>query len=152
MMAANFLRAFDLASSGIKEQIIFGIAERFGEDDLRCLQTALRRSERRFDVLCGTSKTSGAQIPHEIQLQIVEQLDITDLYYCTNVCRKWRCLILKSKRLTNGLLKNWFPALVGGGCDSPELLHQAIRRRHLRSTGRFRSRQVERPPPLRMVC
>lgn len=148
MMAAKLLRAFDLAGSEVREQIILGIAERLSDDELQCFQTARRRLERRFDVLCGVSKASGAQLPHEIQLQIFDLLDITDIYYCTNVCRKWRCLILQCEQLTDDLLKKWFPALVGNGCMSSERLHHIIRRRHLRDTGRFRTRQVNLVQPL----
>lgn len=146
MMAARLLRAFDLASSDAREQIILGIAERLSDDELQCFQTALERLERRFDVLCGVSKASGAQLPHEIQLQIVNLLDITDIYYCTNVCRKWRCLLLQCEQLTDDLLKKWLPALSDKGCQSSQLLHQAIRRRHLRDTGKFRTRQVNLLP------
>lgn len=148
MMAAKLLRAFDLASSDAREQIILGIAERLSNDEIQCFQTALQRLENRFDVLCGVSKASGAQLPHEIQLQIVDLLDITDIYYCTNVCRKWRCLLLQCEQLTDDLLKKWFPALSERACQSSELLHQVIRRRHLRDTGRFRTRQVNLPPSL----
>lgn len=139
-MAAKLLRAFDLASSDIREQIILGIAERLSDDELQCFQTARQCLGRRFDILCGVSKASGAQMPHEIQLQIVDLLDITDIYYCINVCRDWRCLLLEYRQLTDDLLKRWFPALFDEGRGKPELLHQAIRKRHLRDTGRFRSR------------
>lgn len=146
-MAAKLLRTFDLASSDVREQVILGIAERLSDDERQCFQTALQRLERRFDVLCGTSKASGAQLPHEIQLQIVGLLDITDIYYCTNVCRKWRCLLLQCEQLTDDLLRKWFPSLSEKGCQSSELL-QVIRRRHLRDTGRFRTRQVNLLPSL----
>lgn len=148
IMAAKILRAFDLASSDVREQIILGIAERLNDDELGCFQTALQRLERRFDILCGVSKTSGAQLPHEIQLQIVDLLDISDIYYCTNVCRKWRCLLLQCEQLTDDLLKKWFPAFFEDDHKSSERLHQIIRRRHLRDTGRFRTRQVHLLPPL----
>lgn len=146
-MAAKLLRTFDMASSDAREQIILGIAERLSDDERQCFQTALQRLERRFDVLCGISKASGAQLPHEIQLQIVDLLDITDIYYCTKVCRKWRCLLLQCEQLTDDLLRKWFPSLSEKGCQSSELL-QVIRRRHLRDTGRFRTRQVNLPPSL----
>lgn len=142
MMAAKLLRAFDLASSDTREQVIIGIAERLGDDELRCFQNALGRLEHRFDILCGTSKFSGAQLPHEIQLQIVDLLEITDIYYCTNVCRQWRRLLLECRQLTDDLLKKYFSAHFDKMCDKSELLHQAIRRRHLRDSGRFRTRQV----------
>ncbi|KAG6360025.1 hypothetical protein INS49_011081 [Diaporthe citri] len=106
-MAAKLLRAFDVASSDAREQIILGIAERLSDDELQCFQTALQRLERRFDVLCGVSKSSGANLPHEIQLQIVDLLDITDIYYCTNVCRRWRGLLLQCEQLTDDLLKKF---------------------------------------------
>ena len=153
MMAANFLRGFDLASSDTRQHVIVGIAERLSDDELESFQTILQHLGRRFDVLCGVSKASGAQMPHEIQLQIVDLLDITDIYYCINVCRKWRCVILKSRQMTDGLRKKWFMALRNGGGDSSELLYQAIRRRHFRGTGRFRSRQVSLlPPPPMLAC
>lgn len=151
MMSAKLLRAFDLASSDTREQIVLGIAERLSDDELQCFQTALRRLERRFDVLCGVSKSSGAKLPHEIQLQIVDMLDITDIYYCTNVCRKWRDLLLQCEQLTDDLLKKWFPSLSENGCQPSELL-QVIRRRHLRDTGRFRTRQVNLLPSLCGQC
>lgn len=142
MMAAAFLQAFDSASSDTRQQVICNIVGHLSDDELRCFQGALKRLERRFDILCGVSKSSGASMPHEIQLQIVDLLDITDLYYCTNVCREWRHLFRHCELLTDDLLKKWFPALSDGGRDKSQLLYQAIRRKHFRDTGRFRSRQV----------
>lgn len=142
MMAAKILQAFDLASSDTREQVIIGIAERLGDGDLRCFQNARRRLEHRFDILCGTSKVSGIQLPHEIQLQIVDLLEITDIYHCTNVCRQWRGLLLQCRQLTDDLLKKYFPAHFDKICDESEGLHQAIRKRHLRDSGRFRTRRV----------
>lgn len=146
-MAAKFLRAFDLASSDVREQIIVGVVERLSDDEVQCCQTALQNLDRRFDILCGISKASGAYMPHEIQLQIVDLLDITDIYYCINVCRKWRCLLLECRQLSDDLFRKWFPALLDEECIKSELLHRAIRRRYLRDTGRFRSRQVNPLPP-----
>lgn len=141
-MAAIFLQAFDLASSDTRQQVICSIVEHLSDDELRCFQDALQRLKCRFDILCGVSKSSGASMPHEIQLQIIGLLDITDLYYCTNVCREWRQLFRHCELLTDDLLKKWFPALSDEGRDKSQLLYQAIRRKHFRDTGRFRLRQV----------
>jgi hypothetical protein len=141
-MAARFLREFELASSQTREQVILGIAERLCKDELHCFQTALRREEHRFDILCGTSKLSGDQLPPELQLQIVGLLDISDVYNCANACRRWRCLILQCRQLADDLLNKHFPAHFDKMCDKPELLHQTMRRRYLRDSGRFRTRQV----------
>lgn len=147
-MAANFLRAFDLASPDTREQVIIGIAERLGQDELRFFQDARRRSEHRVDILCGTSNVSRAQLPHEIQLQIVGLLGVTDLYYCTNVCHQWRCLLLQCRQLTDDLLKKHFPGYFDEMRDGPETLHQALRKRYLRDSARFRTRQVSPLPCL----
>ncbi|KAJ0124880.1 hypothetical protein J7T55_006223 [Diaporthe amygdali] len=142
-MAATLIRDFDLANSGAREQIILGIVDRATEKELDILQAALRRSRRRVDILCGVLKGSGAEMPHEIQLQIIQLLGFTDIYYCASVCRKWRRLFLHSEQLTDDLLKERFPALDDKTTlpDKSKALYQAIRKRHLRDTARFRSRQ-----------
>ncbi|KAL1861638.1 hypothetical protein Daus18300_008754 [Diaporthe australafricana] len=143
-MAARFLETFDFADSDTREQIVFGIVGRLTSDELGYLQTALQRLERRFDILCGVSKGSGAQLPYEIQLQIIQQLNVTEVYYFTNVCRRWRELVLQSEQLIDDLLEKWFPAVIYGETMLPShksaLLHQATRKRHLRDSARFRSR------------
>lgn len=136
-MAANLLRAFDLASPDTREQFIIGFSERLSDDELRCFQDARRRLEHRFDMLCGISSISGLQLPHEIQLQIVGLLGITDIYYCLNVCRQWRYLLLQC---TEDLPTKYFPGHFDKTRDEPERLHRAIRKRHFRDSGRFRTR------------
>ncbi|POS73762.1 hypothetical protein DHEL01_v207849 [Diaporthe helianthi] len=140
MMAADLLRVFDLASPSTREQFIVGMAERLGNDELRCFQDAQRRLDHRFDILCGQSNISGARLPHEIQLQIVSLLGITEIYYCTNVSRQWRCLLLQCRPLTDDLFKKYFPAYLDKMSDGSERLHQALRKRYLRDSGRFRTR------------
>ncbi|KAG8164152.1 hypothetical protein KVR01_006070 [Diaporthe batatas] len=139
-MAASLLRAFGLASPDTREQVIIGIAERLGEDELRLFQEARRRLEHRVDILCGTSRVSRAQLPHEIQLQIVSLLGVTDLYHCTNVCRRWRCLLLQSSQLSDNLLKKHFPGFFDDTYNAPETLPKALRKRYLRDSARFRTR------------
>lgn len=134
--ARKVLRDFDLAGPAERVEIIRGLVDRISIDEANCLAKA--RHKR--DIL------GHDQMPPEIRLMIVQNLDISDVYNCTLlVCRKWKDLFMSFKAMAEDVLQKWFLCLYDKDMPVDDLMglfSQAITKRYLRDTGRFQSRYM----------
>lgn len=132
----TLLRAFDLATSDQRENILRGLVDRLSRDEVLSLDKFRSWRDARFDIL--------SSLPAELQLCVVDRLNIRDVYPCTLVCRSWAVLFLNAKPIVNHLLSEWFPLLrhEASAREKSLMLSRAVRLRHYRSTGRFRCRMT----------
>ncbi|KAF3765794.1 hypothetical protein M406DRAFT_68202 [Cryphonectria parasitica EP155] len=133
----EILRAFDLATTEQRRQILFDILDRLTDDEMDTVAQIHSWRDKRFDIL--------GKCPVEIQLCIVEQMELQDVCTSMRVCRRWRALLTTSTGpVVYKVLLKWFPTLLPPFCEQQgamqqraEVLYRALKAWSITTAARY---------------
>lgn len=124
----------------LREVNLLNLVLSLHRQEIRDLKTRLSLVDFRTDIF--------SRLPTDLQLIVLDELDVVDLWPCFNVSTTWRSVITQVAA-AKLLARRWFPGLVeqfllrwklpGDSDKLAQLLIDTVRKHYLRRTGRFRS-------------
>lgn len=111
-----------------RRQQLHDLIQAISDDDAAFLDELLLRRKARFDIL--------ANLPAELTLHVLDQLDLRDFHTCVKVCRRWNHL-LHAREILDHLYFKWLPFQDKTSGPRYQDLSLAAAKAHLRTTGQF---------------